>query len=78
MAKKSMMIDFQLLRTNTYLQAILTDQYIKRDVNGMAKTIGGHKYVNEMQKNLMGLTNNASVSVLNSHNLSYSCLKLFG
>ena len=62
MATKSMMIQFQIPITNPYPQAILTEQYIKRDVNGVAYTIGGHQAVDEMQKNLMGRTKNSSVS----------------
>ena len=51
MATKSMMVDFQILRTNHALQAKLTNRHIKRDGNGMALTIGRHQAVYEMQKN---------------------------
>ena len=54
MAMKLMMIDFQLPITNPALQGILTDQYINRDGNGVAYTIGGQQDVDEMQRNLMG------------------------
>ena len=49
MATKSMMIDFQLPRTNQALQAIMTDQYIHMHGNGVAYTIGGQQAVDEMQ-----------------------------
>ena len=41
MAMKLMMIDFHIPRTNPALQKILTNQYIKRDGNGVVYTIGG-------------------------------------
>ena len=36
MAKKLMIIDFQILRTHQSLQAKLTNRYINRDVNVIA------------------------------------------
>ena len=39
---------------NPSLQEILNDQYIKRDVNGVAYTIGGRPTFDKIQKNLMG------------------------
>ena len=53
MAKKLMIIYFQILKTNQALQVILTNQYIKRDGNIMAYTIGGQQALDEMQKNLI-------------------------
>ena len=53
MAMKSMMIDFQIPRTNPSIQVILTIQYINRDGNIVTYTIGGQKAVNEMQRKLM-------------------------
>ena len=53
MDMKSIMIEFQLLITNPSLQAILTDQSIKKDWNVVAYTIGGQQGVNNMQQNLM-------------------------
>ena len=54
MAMELMIIYFQLLITNTSLEVILINQYIKRDGNGVVYTIGGQKDVNEMQQTLMG------------------------
>ena len=51
MATKLMMIEFQLQRTNPTLKEILTNQYIKRDGNGVAYTILGQQAVDKMQKN---------------------------
>ena len=48
MDTKLMMIDFQLRRTNLALQEILTNQYINRDGNGVAYTIGEQKAVDDM------------------------------
>ena len=36
MAKKLTMIDFHILMTNQPLQEKMTDQYLKKDGNGMA------------------------------------------
>ena len=54
--------DFQILIKNPALQAILTDQYIKRDGNRVTYTIGVKQDVDEMQRNFMGKTKNESVS----------------
>ena len=62
MAMKSIIADFQLPRTNPALQEIMTDQHIKRYGNVVAYTIGGKQTVDEMQQNLMGRTDNVSVS----------------
>ena len=59
MDMKSMMMYFQLPRPNPALQVIITDQNIKKDVNGLAYTIGGNQSSDEMQLNSMGLTKNA-------------------
>ena len=56
-----MKIDFQLPGTNPALQRMLTNQYINRDGNGVAYTIGGHSTVNKMQRNLMVCPNNVSM-----------------
>ena len=40
-------------KKNQSLQVIIDYQYIKMDVNGMAQTIGGQNYVNQIQLNLM-------------------------
>ena len=61
MATNSMMVDFQIPRTNQALQVILTDQYIKMDGNIMAYTIVGQKNANYMQRNLMIRMNNSPV-----------------
>ena len=66
-----MIIEFQIPRTNPSLHDILTNQYINRYVNEVAYTIGGHQDFNEIQKNLMWLTKNASVYWLTSQNLYY-------
>ena len=58
----SLMIYFQLPRTNPSLQGIMTDQYINRYGKGVAYTIGGQQAVDEVQRNLMGRTKNALVS----------------
>ena len=47
------MIDFQLPRKKLSLQETLTNQYIDRDVNGVAYTIGRQPTVDEMQKYFM-------------------------
>ena len=54
MVMKLMMIEFNLLRKRLSLREIITDHYIKRGVNGLVYTIGGHKAVDNMQQNLMG------------------------
>ena len=40
-------------KKNPALQEILNDKYIKRDVNGVAYTIGGRPTFDKIQKNLM-------------------------
>ena len=77
MAMELMIIYFQLLITNTSLEVILINQYIKRDGNGVVYTIGGQKDVNEMQQTLMGWRKNASLSWLTSQNLSSFCKNVF-
>ena len=42
---KLMMIDLQIPRTNPSIQEILNDQYINRDLNIIAYTIGGQRAV---------------------------------
>ena len=54
MAKKLMVIDLQIPRTNQGLQVILTNQYINRDGNGMSYTIVFKKAFKKIQRNLMG------------------------
>ena len=49
MATKSMMIDFQIPRTNQSLQVKIDNQYIRIDVNGMDYTTGGRHDFNKMQ-----------------------------
>ena len=55
---ESMMIYFQIPRTNQELQVILIDQYINRDVNGKKYSIVGNQAVNEVHFNLMALMKN--------------------
>ena len=74
---KLMMIYFKLPRKNPGLQWILTDHYIKRYGNGMAYIIVGKQAVDKVQKTLMGLTNNSSVSLLTSQHLQYFCQNFF-
>ena len=54
MVMKLMMIDFQPTRTNPSLQSIIIYQYKKRNVNGVAYTIGGQQASEEMQRKFMG------------------------
>ena len=53
MSMKLVMVDFYLLRTNPSLKGILTDQYIKRDENGVVYTIVGKQDVYKMRQNFM-------------------------
>ena len=48
------MIYFQLPRKKPSLQEIPTDQYIKRDENGVTYTTGGQVAVDKMHQNLIG------------------------
>ena len=47
---------------NQALEVILTNQYINRYGSGMEQDIGGNQDYENIQKYLMGLTNNSLVS----------------
>ena len=51
MVMRSTMIDFQNLITIQALEVILSNQYIKRDSNGMVQTIGWYMAVKDMKEN---------------------------
>ena len=58
MATKSIIIDFQYLRTNQALKLILTGRSINMNVIVMVYTKGGQQDVGKIQQNLMGQTKN--------------------
>ena len=54
MGTKSTTINSQHPRTNQGVEVILKDQYIIMGRHGMEYTIGDQRYVNDIQRKLMG------------------------
>ena len=78
MGMKSKINDFHNPRTNQVLELIITYHYIKIGGCVIIYTIVGNLVVDEMQRNLMGRTNNLLVCWLTSQYFSFYYRKIIG